>query len=131
MTTPTSFSEVEAQLRQELHDLYHKYQGQYTTFACQQINGLLDADPVSPDEFAAHAKGFIDQMFVETEFIYESGAFEDGCLVAWNNPENVPHKAARNYLLVALYQVFIACMESDAADESTRILTLRDSGCCC
>lgn len=90
------------------------------------MNDLIDSDPVSPDEFAVHMQGFAKQMFVDTDFIYESDAIPDGYFVKWSDPADVPHEAARNYLLVALYQVFIACMESDATDESARVATLRE-----
>jgi len=113
-------------MRKALNAIYETHQKKLIDFANKQINELMDDDPVTPEAFAAHATGFLQQNFVDTEFIYESGVCPSGHLVYWGNSKNAPHEVARNHLLVALYKVFISCMKSDSESESARLLTLRE-----
>lgn len=124
--TGTTLATSEAELRKALSATYESHRKALTKFAETQINILMDSDPFSPDDFATHVTGFGTQSFVDTEFIYESGMIERGQLVNWSSPENAPHEVTRNYLLAALYEVYIACMTSDASSESMRMASLRE-----
>ena len=60
----------EIEMRKALSAIYENHQKKLTDFASKQINELMDSDPVTPEIFAAHAKGFCRQNFIDTDFIY-------------------------------------------------------------